>query len=213
MQLVFIGDPMCSWCYGFGKELSKLMSALPDAKLDIVVGGVRAGATDILDDAGKQFRLSHWARVEEASGLPFNRAAFTALKGFVYNTEPVCRAVVTARRIAPQAPLLDVFRALQHAFYADGRDTTSADVLSAVVASSLTIAGHVVSTEDVRKVYDDPATIQETQADFNKCRNWGVSGFPVLVLVTPSGQRQFVSSGYMKAEQMLQRLRPVMQTA
>ena len=48
MKLVYIGDPMCSWCYGFGKELSALMQRMPEIELDIRVGGVRAGATDVL---------------------------------------------------------------------------------------------------------------------------------------------------------------------
>jgi putative protein-disulfide isomerase len=67
-----------------------------------VVGGLRAGATDVLDDAGKQFRLLHWARVEAASGLPFNREGLMVRENFVYDTEPICRAVVTARILAPR---------------------------------------------------------------------------------------------------------------
>jgi putative protein-disulfide isomerase len=50
-----------------------LLQRRPDASLKIVLGGLRAGATDVLDDAGKQFRLHHWAKVEEASGVQFNR--------------------------------------------------------------------------------------------------------------------------------------------
>jgi len=59
MKLIYIGDPMCSWCYGFGKELSEVMQSLPELRLEIVVGGLRACATDVLDDAGKRFRLAH----------------------------------------------------------------------------------------------------------------------------------------------------------
>jgi putative protein-disulfide isomerase len=71
MKLVLVADPMCSWCYGFGKEMTSLQERHPEMSLEIVVGGLRAGATDILDDAGKRFRLEHWAKVEQASGLPF----------------------------------------------------------------------------------------------------------------------------------------------
>ena len=58
MKLIYIGDPMCSWCYGFGKELSALLERLPDLQLEIVVGGVRAGATGVLDEAGKRLSCS-----------------------------------------------------------------------------------------------------------------------------------------------------------
>lgn len=83
MELIYIGDPMCSWCYGFGKALDLLVTRFPTLDLRIVVGGLRASATDVLDDAGKQFRLQHWARVEQMSGLPFNRQGLLDRKNFV----------------------------------------------------------------------------------------------------------------------------------
>lgn len=62
--------------------------AHPDLPLQIVVGGVRAGDSAVMTEEMKLFRLAHWARVEKASGLSFNREAFVALQGFVYDTEP-----------------------------------------------------------------------------------------------------------------------------
>ena len=43
MKLLYVGDPMCSWCYGFGKEMTALMTLHPGLELEIIVGGVRAG--------------------------------------------------------------------------------------------------------------------------------------------------------------------------
>jgi putative protein-disulfide isomerase len=129
MKLIYIGDPMCSWCYGFGKELSEVMQSLPELRLEIVVGGLRAGATDVLDDAGKRFRLAHWARVEEASGLPFNRDALLARENFVYDTEPICRVVTEALARAGHA--LDGAQVRQ-AFEADAtRAQTAAEFVKA----------------------------------------------------------------------------------
>ena len=55
----------------------------------------------------------------KASGFQFNRKGFLAREGFVYDTEPICRAVVTARAFAPGQNLLPLFRTLQRAFYID----------------------------------------------------------------------------------------------
>ncbi len=41
MHLLYIADPLCSWCYGFGPELSKLLARHPGARLDLVMGGLR----------------------------------------------------------------------------------------------------------------------------------------------------------------------------
>jgi putative protein-disulfide isomerase len=206
MKLVFVGDPMCSWCYGFGKEMTALMARHPDLELEIVLGGVRAGATDILDDEGKQFRLGHWARVEAASGLPFNREGLLARENFVYDTEPICRAVVTARTLAPQADLLHVFRALQHAFYVDGLDTTDGKVLSQTAAAALAETGHAVDAEAFYAAWQSTATIAATHADFVRARRMGVRSFPHLLLDTGEGMLE-VSPGYANVELLDARLR------
>jgi putative protein-disulfide isomerase len=105
MKLIFVGDPMCSWCYGFGKEMTSIVENMPELDVQIVLGGLAAGSKQVLDEAGKQFRLTHWSRVEQMSGAEFNREALLARKNFVYDTEPVCRAVVTARMMQPSADL------------------------------------------------------------------------------------------------------------
>jgi putative protein-disulfide isomerase len=209
MKLVYVGDPMCSWCYGFGKELTALMQSHPDLALEIVVGGVRAGATDLLDDAGKAFRLAHWDRVQASSGLPFERDAFMARRNFVYDTEPVCRAVVAARRLAPAADLLSVFRALQHAFYADGLDTTDGRVLSEVASAALRAAGHPVDAAAFPASGAAASTIAETNADFRKARAMGVRSFPALLLDAGTDLVE-VSPGYAKAPELEARLRSLL---
>jgi putative protein-disulfide isomerase len=210
MKLVYVGDPMCSWCYGFGKEMTALMQSHPDLALEIVVGGVRAGATDLLDDAGKAFRLGHWERVQASSGLPFNRDAFLARQNFVYDTEPVCRAVVAARRLAPKADLLSVFRALQNAFYADGLDTTDGRVLTDIASAALSAAGHPVDAATFHASWAAAATIAETSADFRKARAMGVRSFPALLLDTGAGLVE-VSPGYAHVAELETRLRTLLE--
>jgi putative protein-disulfide isomerase len=201
MKLIFAGDPMCSWCYGFGKELTALMARHPELPLQILVGGVRAGATDLLDESGKQFRLTHWARVEEASGLPFNRDAFLARQNFVYDTEPICRAVVTAHRLAPTADQLAVFRALQHAFYVDGLDTTDGDVLAQVAVKALELQEVSVSAAAFRAEWDQPATIAATAAEFAQVRAMGIRSFPALLLEN-DGRVTEISPGYAHVDRL-----------
>lgn len=206
MKLVYVGDPMCSWCYGFGKELSAVLAAVqPQLPLEIVVGGLRAGGTEVLDAAGKRFRLMHWARVEAASGLAFNRAALIARQGFVYDTEPICRAVVSARLLATQAPLLEVFRALQQAFYVDGLDTTDPQTLARVTAQALSRAGHPATAQTVLQQYQAPATIEATRADFRKTRALGIKSFPAL-LMEVNGEHHPVVPGYAGASDILDRI-------
>lgn len=205
MKLIYIGDPMCSWCYGFGKSLDAALAALPDLELEIVVGGVRNRSTELLDEAGKQFRLAHWERVEALSGLPFNRQAFLAREGFIYDTEPVCRAVVAARRLAGAEPLLSVFRALQHAFYVDGRDTTDVRTLSEVAATALQAMHYPAATEAMLALMRDPAIVAETQAEIRRARALGARSFPTLLV--DRGSTVETVEGFLDAEGLIARLR------
>jgi putative protein-disulfide isomerase len=212
MKLIFVGDPMCSWCYGFGKELSALTAGHPDLPLEILVGGARAGATDVLDDSGKQFRLGHWARVGQASGLQFNRQAFLAREHFVYDTEPVCRAVVTARSLAPQADQLKVFRALQHAFYADGLDTTDGQVLAMVAVAELAQQGHALDAATFHDSWAFATTMVATRIEFAKVKEMGIRSFPALQLDTGAGLVE-ISPGYAQVDALERQLADRLRTA
>ena len=201
MKLIFVGDPMCSWCYGFSKEMATIVESMPELEVQVVVGGMAAGSTKVLDDAGKEFRLMHWARVEQLSGAEFNREALMARKNFVYDTEPVCRAVATARLIAPEADLLAVFRAYQRAFYVEGVDTTDGAVLAEVGARALTAAGHDTLANAFLKVWESDAAVQAARSDFALTRQLGVSGFPTL-FVEVDGKLGQLNSGYAPAAEV-----------
>ncbi|WP_334190115.1 DsbA family protein [Noviherbaspirillum sp.] len=209
-RLVYIADPMCSWCYGFGPELSALLAGLPDLPLDIVVGGLRAGNTQPMDAGLKAKLLSHWRQVGERSGLPFNEDAL-GRAGFVYDTEPACRAVVTARLLSPSTAL-PVFHAIQHAFYAQGLDTTQATVLARVSADAMSKAGFVIDADTFRATWDASATVADTQADFLQTQRWGVRGFPTLVLER-QGELHLVSSGYMNVAGLVENMQALVDAA
>lgn len=104
IRLIYIADPMCSWCYGFGLQLDELLDALPEAQLDIILVGLRAYYTEALDEAGKAAILTHWRQVEKASRLPFSTSGIVR-PGFLYDTEPTCRTVVTAHILGQDLPL------------------------------------------------------------------------------------------------------------
>jgi putative protein-disulfide isomerase len=205
MKLIYVADPMCSWCYGFGKEMTLFTQMHPELPLEILVGGLRAGGTEVLDDAGKQFRLTHWAMVESKSGLPFNREALLARENFVYDTEPICRAVVAAGELAPSADLLAVFRALQRAFYVDGLDTTDGRVLSQAGAAALRDGGFAVEADAFHAMWSDPDTIARTAADFARARALGIRSFPALLLDSGDGIYE-LSPGYAQVQELEMRL-------
>jgi putative protein-disulfide isomerase len=208
MKLILIADPMCSWCYGFGKQVTELRQAVPELELEVVVGGLNPGETRVMPRQQRVARLEHWNRVEAASGLPFNRDAFVGNDNLVYDTEPACRAVVTARRLAPAADQLVILRSIQRAFYVDGRNITQGDVLADVVAAALSDQGFATTPEAFLKAWQSTETVAETRNDFLQARRWGVSSFPSLLL--EDGEKLYnVAPGYVDAAQLISRVRTV----
>ena len=129
-RLLYFADPMCSWCWGFSPVLDSLAQAYPELPLTAVMGGLRAGEQRPVTADVRDTVLHHWQQVAEASGQPF-RFDGALPDGFVYDTEPACRAVVSVRRLDP-AQERAALAAVQRAFYAEGRDVTDTGTLVAI---------------------------------------------------------------------------------
>jgi putative protein-disulfide isomerase len=200
-NLIYIADPMCSWCYGFGPQLSTLLGGLPETPLEIVVGGLRAYNTQTMDEQLKTTLLSHWRHVEEKTGLPFSYEGLSRA-GFIYDTEPACRAVVAARALAPTMALA-VFHAIQHAFYAEGMDVTQGNVLADVASRTLTQGGFAIDPAKFHETWAAEKIIAATRADFEQTQRWEITGFPTLVL-EHNGRLDLVSRGYTTVQDLVE---------
>jgi putative protein-disulfide isomerase len=197
MQLRYFADPMCSWCYGFGPELAKLMAAQPQLAVAPLMGGLRPFNREPMSLAFRAMLREHWHHVATASGLPFSQAVLDR-DDFVYDTEPACRAVVTARALFP-AQALPTLKAIQAAFYRDGRDTTQAAVLADVAAES----GY--DRDMFLASMESDAMRAATRADFAATQSLGVSGFPT-VAAARGEELYLVTSGYVTHDVLEYRL-------
>lgn len=187
-DLVYFADPMCSWCYGFAPAIAAIeqhfRGRLP---LRLVMGGLRAGQTRPMRDQDKDYIREAWKKVGAASGQPFVLSFFER-EGFVYDTEPACRAVVAMRSRNPSRALAFLER-IQTAFYAENRDVTSAEVLADLAAEE---------GEDRTKfsaAFLSPEVRNETFRDFLLAQEFGIQGFPTMIV---GGGKQYalVASGF-----------------
>ena len=208
-SLVYVGDPMCSWCYGFGVPLHQLLEQLPGVPLAVVLGGLRAYNKEVMSDALKATLHHHWEEVTKRSGKPFGKGQFDR-EGYIYDTEPACRAVVTIRTHAAEQTLA-MYHAIQHAFYAEGRDITQTSVLADIwqsLINSLPSGQINFSRDGFVKAFESDIIKTQTRNDFAMVQQWGIRGFPALIAVV-DGDAQLVANGYMEADDMLQRVQQV----
>jgi putative protein-disulfide isomerase len=197
-RLIYVMDPMCSWCWGFAPVAQALIAQAREAGVAtrVVPGGLRRGASP-LDASTRKYILEHWQAVAEATGQPF---AFEGAMpdGFVYDTEPACRALVAARELDAERvwPLLAL---IQRGFYQQGLDVTTAPQLVELAEQAgfdrATFAEALLRA-DVRAA---------TAADFSWVQDLGIAGFPTL-LAERNGQLALLTNGY----QPLQSLQPLL---
>ena len=198
MRLIYVADPMCSWCYGFGPQLADLRKRLADmlgapVPVTLITGGLRPGQREPMAADKRDEILHHWHAVAARSGMPFDQSPEVAMRreGFVYDTEPACRVVVLAREhwAEDDERVLTLFHAIQRAFYAEGRDTTQADVLREVVLAN------GVEPEHFDGVFDTDALRDRRKSSRVSSRRWGINGFPSL-LAEQGGTLYQIGRGY-----------------
>ena len=204
-RLVYFADPMCSWCYGFGPEIDAFLADRPGVRVTLVMGGLRPYTREAATEAFRETIRGHWAHVAKASGLPFDDTAL-AREGFVYDTEPACRAVVTVRALAP-GRALDYLHGVQAAFYAHGRDTTDAAVLADVAVAS------GIDRDAFLERHGSAHAKEETRTDFATTQSMGVQGFPTVALAMTESRLLQVSAGFLRADDLAQRYAQALELA
>lgn len=173
-RLLYVTDPMCSWCWGFAPTFERITQTVAShLPVTIVLGGLRPGTTHSQTADEKASQKQHWRNVQRASGQPFDFTFFER-PAFVYDTEPAARAVVVARRQGSDRAH-QLLAAVQEAFYRDNRDVTDeaqlVDLAAACGFDATTFAA------DLR----NDAARAETQADFALVRRLGIHGFPTVL--------------------------------
>ncbi|MDX2258242.1 MAG: DsbA family protein [Hyphomicrobiaceae bacterium] len=196
-HLTYFADPMCSWCWGFAPQIERLARHVTGRlPIIVVVGGLRAGTREPMSEHLKTDLRGHWQRVASVTGQPFDMSLFSR-EGFVYDTEPACRAVVTVRDIAPEATLAYLL-AVQQAFYAGGRDVTDPHVLAALAAEQGLTPAHFLER------FASPAVRAAVERDFLAGPRIGVTGFPTLIAEAPGEPPHLIAAGYARLEPYVQ---------
>lgn len=198
VEMIYVGDPMCSWCYGISPSMIRLRDHFikEGIAFRLVVGGLRPGGGDRWDARMKSMLRHHWDQVKDKSGRPFGYALFD-LEDFDYDTEPACRAVVASRSLAGKCEL-EFFDAISHKFYVDSQDPKESDFYQSICKE------FSIDFEKFKELFESGDTRQKAFEEFDLNRQWGVQGYPT-VLLSKENKRHFIAQGFSSFEQMLKR--------
>ena len=196
LELVYVADPMCSWCWGFAPVLEKVEESF-DLNLRIIIGGLRPGEKAEPIDQIRDYLGHHWTQVAAASGQPFDHGGLDR-EGWMYDTLVADTAVVTMREAAPGETrrFLDT---VQRAFYSQRVDVTDPEVYRELVA------GFPVDPDEFVTQLGSAEMKAATEQDFLEAQWLGVTGFPTLLL-REGASTYPVSYGYVPFETVTSRI-------
>ena len=198
-EIIYVGDPMCSGCWGISPELNALQryGAELGVPFSLIMGGLRPGGGQAWDDEFKGYLKHHWGEVNKRSGQPFAYDLFERTS-FDYNTEPACRGLVTARTIAPEKALT-FYELTQHHFYVQSGDPASVtfyEPICAKLSIDFALFSDMFQSEEMK---------QKTAEDFGQSRQWGVRAFPSIVY-RKDNQLYLIAQGYATYEDLKNRI-------
>lgn len=197
LDLLYFGNPMCSWCWGFAPVLTSLRNECQDQiRINLGLGSLRQD-TNPMSAQQKDYVRNHWEHVTAKSGQPFDFSFFER-DDFCYDDRSPAAAVAALRTLnADQA--LDLFHAFQAAFYRDNRDITDPAVRTSLLEGLGIDAPSILAA----------AQSYDIAAEYEHTARLGVSGYPTLLAVA-EGKAELLSLGYSDWPTVRARLMPLL---
>ncbi|MGY8637026.1 DsbA family protein [Bradyrhizobium sp. 14AA] len=189
MQITYLFDPLCGWCYGASPVLEQL-AALDDATLVLAPTGLFAGpAARTMDQHFAAHAWQNDQRIARLTGLPFSeayRSGILGKTGSMFDSAAATLGIVAVGLTAP-ARQLEALKLLQCARYVDGHDNSSLQVVADVLeGAQLADAGRRVRAPDEALIVAYQARIAAARADMMR---FGANGVPALVVGDGAGRR------------------------
>ncbi len=180
-ELIFVLDPMCSWCWGFAPIIEELLETQSDRyNFSLVVGGLRTKGEMSWNETSKDYLRGHWKQVSQRTGQEFSDSLFEK-EYFDYDTYPACKAVVTVRELFGMQSAFAYLHTIQEAFYTKGEDITNVGVLSDL------LNGIGLDSVSFKTFFESDRAQLLMEHDFAKSRSMGANTFPSVVVIDEEG--------------------------
>jgi len=194
-EIIFVVDPMCSWCWGFTPVIETLLKTRSEGyQFSLVVGGLRTKGEMPWNETSKEYLKSHWKQVSQRTGQSFSASLFEK-EQFEYDTYPACKAVVTVRELFGTKGSFEYLHSIQEAFYAGAKDITSVMVLTDLVKDL------GLNSESFKTFFESERAQLLMEHDFAKARSMGANAFPSVVIIDEEGH-MICQKGYRSLTEM-----------
>jgi len=173
-KLIYVHDPMCSWCWGYKPTWQKLESALANIlPIEYRIGGLAVDSDQPMS-ADMQLQLQGiWQNISNQLGTEFNFNFWRECQPR-RSTYPSCRAALIARSFNKEPQMID---AIQQAYYLKAQNPSDEDVLIKLcekIGLDPCLFTQQLHSNELKRRFDD---------ELNYVRSLPIQGFPSLVLI------------------------------
>jgi len=173
-KLIYVHDPMCSWCWGYKPTWQKLESALANIlPIEYRVGGLAADSDQPMS-ADMQLQLQAiWQNISNQLGTEFDFGFWQECQPR-RSTYPSCRAALIARGFNKEPQMI---AAIQQAYYLQAQNPSDEYVLiklSEQIGLDASLFEQLLHSNELERRFDD---------ELNYVRSLPIQGFPSLVLI------------------------------
>ena len=197
--LYYVHDPMCSWCWAFRPALARLRAGLPPGLgFEQLLGGLAPDSATPMPAAQCRYLQQTWQHIQrQLPDTDFNFDFWEHCRPR-RSTWPACRAVLAARRQAPNRES-DMILAIQRAYYLQARNPSEIATLAELARE--------IGLDGSRFLLDlaDPATQATLLQEIAAAQGYGATSFPSLVLARAHSQWR-IPVDYQDAGSMLRML-------
>ncbi len=196
-RLFYCYDTLCGWCFGFSPVIVRLHEAWKDRiDFEVMSGGMivgpRVGPVSKFDSIIRGSK----DRLESLTGVRFGDAFWKQLDEGVMTLSSIRpgMALTIAKHLDPTCQVAFA-SALQHMVYVDGLPPDEPSSYAGLAER------FGFDRDQFLSDMEHPTTLEATQAEFDTVSNWGITGFPSVV-VFHKGQGFLVAQGYTSFEEM-----------
>lgn len=197
-QLLYIFDPLCTWCYGTSPLVQRLAEDFAGRLPVTVLSGGMVTDADV-GPIGEDWELTRQRaqQVARVTGVEFGPGfqQLGAAGTYRQDSEPPSRALMVFKQLDPLEREVAFAHAIQRALFHDGQDLNE-------VATYLALAREFgLDEQEFQRWYDNDASRQATQHEFDVVSRLGVQGFPTLIFAQGS-QGYVLARGYQPYEEL-----------
>lgn len=171
--LMYIYDPMCSWCWGYQATWQLLQEKLSSIlNVQYVVGGLAVDCDEPMSRDMQQFLQQTWRNINAQLGTEFNFDFWTQCQPR-RSTYPACRAVIAAREQGLEQAM---YLAIQQGYYLHAKNPSDNSTLVRMAASI------GLNTNTFENALHSEKINQQLLTEIAFARQLPLNGFPSLVL-------------------------------